>query len=568
MQNIKKNIIITLVLIVSVTVFAQAQPKKNNGGGLESTTRADEKDFDVTLNETERVKVDLSLPALDTTVKNQNYNLSTRNFKVDYAAPKIRPIGMGSDKKDKNDKEKKGYVKLGYGIPHSPYGELGYSFSNKDADATFSLRHHSMNNKNVAFQKFSETGGKLNLGYHLNKEYAVGAKIGYNQNSYFAYGSVDSITGKLAQAGYINPLYKQFNIGFSIYNTERNDLDMTYMAGIEFANKKDNNATKENHTQIKLQATKWFGEKHPLSLLIHTDYSKMDFLNASRKETLNNIYIVPSFTFHADAFSIKAGMNLVTNNDEWSPMPDLEATVSVLGDRLAIFGGWKGDMQKNTFQTLSDYNPYVLSTLQDNLNNNKRLQNTKYQDYFGGVKGHWGAVDYNVQGGYKPTTNLAFFNQNAQFLYSKDSRNGRFDVLYGNANITYVKGSITAKVKSFEIGGTVSQNIYTMKTSTIQSPWHLPSTEINGLVAYRLLEDKLKLKGQVFFQNGIPYLGVTGKAESTAALLDLSIGTEYNFNSNFGLFLNLNNLLNQKRARWYNYPSYGMNVLGGLVARF
>ncbi len=565
----KKYIIILIALTTTVSVFAQ--PKKNNGGDIGTQTQTSEKDFDVTLNETERIKGELSLPALDTTVKAQSYNLSTRNFKVAYAPPKIRPIGMGGDKKNKgDDKAKNGYVKVGYGVPHSPYGEAGYAYNSKDFDASIALKHHSMNNKNVKFQQFNETGGKLNVGYHLNKDYAVGGHVGYNQRGVWAYGALDSITSKNAMDGNLRTNYKLFDVGFSVYNTSKNDMDLTYSASLDFSSLRTNFASKEFNTDLKLQATKWFADKHPLTLALRSDFNKFDFLNrsSSKKESLNNLYVMPSFTFHADAFSLKAGLNLVGSNDEWNPLPDLEATVRVLGDRLAIFGGWKGDIQKNTYHTLTNYNPYLLSSIQSDFNFGKRMQNTTFQDFFGGVKGHWGAVNYNVQGGYKPSKNLAFFIQNTNFNYNSSINNGRFDVIYGDADITYLKGSIGAKINAFEIGATVSQNIYKMKTATIQKPWHLPSTEINGTVAYRLLQEKLKLKSQVFFQNGVPYLKSTGTAGNLGTLVDLNVGAEYNINSNFGLFLNLNNLLNQKRERWYNYPSYGLNVLGGLVARF
>ncbi len=565
----KKYIIILIALTTTISVFAQ--PKKNNGGDIGTQTQTSEKDFDVTLNETERIKGELSLPALDTSVKAQSYNLSTRNFKVAYAPPKIRPIGMGSDKKNKgDDKAKNGYVKVGYGVPHSPYGEAGYAYNSKDFDASIALKHHSMNNKNVKFQQFNETGGKLNVGYHLNKDYAVGGHVGYNQRGIWAYGALDSITSKNAMDGNLRTNYKLFDVGFSVYNTSKNDMDLTYSASLDFSSLRTNFASKEFNTDLKLQATKWFADKHPLALALRSDFNKFDFLNrsSSKKESLNNLYVMPSFTFHADAFSLKAGLNLVGTNDEWKPLPDLEATVRVLGDRLAIFGGWKGDIQKNTYHTLTNYNPYLLSSIQSDFNFGKRMQNTTFQDFFGGVKGHWGAVNYNVQGGYKPSKNLAFFIQNTNFNYNSSINNGRFDVIYGDADITYLKGSIGAKINAFEIGGTVSQNIYKMKTATIQKPWHLPSTEINGTVAYRLLQEKLKLKSQVFFQNGVPYLKSTGAVGNLGTLVDLNVGGEYNINSNFGLFLNLNNLLNQKRERWYNYPSYGLNVLGGLVARF
>ena len=51
-------------------------------------------------------------------------------------------------------------------------------------------------------------------------------------------------------------------------------------------------------------------------------------------------------------------------------------------------------------------------------------------------------------------------------------------------------------------------------------------------------------------------------------LLDLNVGGSYQFAKNFGVFLDVNNMLNNKRERWYNYPMVGLNFLAGLTARF
>jgi hypothetical protein len=569
MQHIKYKITFGLA-VFAISVFAQ--PKKNNGGGLDTPGQNVEKDFDITLNESERIGNELSLPAVDTTVKGQTYNLSQRNLKVDYLPPKIRPIGMGSEKKKGEDNDgKNGYLKVGYGIPQQILGEAGYAINNEKYDAILALKHHSLKNKKVNLQQFNETGGKLNLGYHLNKDYAVGGHIGYNRKGVWSYGALPDTISNIEEGNLANR-YNNALLGLKFYNTSKNDMDLTYYAGIDFSRLSDNFASKELNTDIKVQATKWFAEKHPLSLMLRTDFNKFDFLGAAKKDQLNNIYVVPSFTFHADAFNIKLGMNLISNNDEWSPNADLEATARVMGDRLAVFAGWKGDVQKNTYHTLSAFNPWVTSSIQDNFDFGRRMVNTTFQDYFGGVKGHWGAVDYNLHGGYKPSKNLAFFTQNANFEYKKGVSNeesGRFDVLYGDANITYFKGSLSAKINNFEIGGLVAQNIYSMKTASIAKPWHLPATDINGWVTYRTLQDKLKLKGQVFFQNGVPYLNpVTNQADNLDALIDVSLATEYNINEHFGMFLNINNLVNQKRQRWYNYPTIGTNILGGISIKF
>jgi hypothetical protein len=48
----------------------------------------------------------------------------------------------------------------------------------------------------------------------------------------------------------------------------------------------------------------------------------------------------------------------------------------------------------------------------------------------------------------------------------------------------------------------------------------------------------------------------------------LSLGGELFFSKNVGVFFDANNLLNLKRERWYNYPTFGLNILGGITARF
>jgi hypothetical protein len=295
------------------------------------------------------------------------------------------------------------------------------------------------------------------------------------------------------------------------------------------------------------------------------DFSTFSSLASDRNESLNNLYVQPSFTFHGEAFYFLAGANLASNSDEWTPFPMLELSVNALGERLAVFGGWKGDLKKNTYRSLTDYNPFLSNKISIDLPANNKLANTSYHDYYGGIKGHFGKVDYNVQGGYKPTKSLALFTNG-----NKKEDTTQFNVLYADANITYLKGSLSAELfKGFELSATLGQNIYAMKDSTAAKPWHLPSTDVTAMAKLRTMENKLMFKGQVFFQNGVPYLNsVTKKADNLGALLDLSVGTEYSINDMFSVWLDANNLLNNKRERWVKYPSFGINILGGLKVKF
>ena len=497
------------------------------------------KDFEAKLLETEKLKTQFSLPNLDTTVKAQNYTITPKTLKVDYLPPKLKPIAMRGDEVQK---EYNGYIKAGYGFPKSPYLEASYVFSDpKQYLIGAQIKHHSAKFGN-RYQQFASSGGMVNGSYYVNDALTANGKIGYNTDKVYYYGCADTSASEAK-------LLQKFNIidlGVGISNGKRNGSDLSYHAGLDFYHLADNFGSNENGTVLSLGATKWFSEKHPLTLNIKTDFTTLN------KKSLNNVYLQPSFTFHADAFSILAGANIVSVNDNFIIFPNIELNINVLGNQLSAFGGWKGDVVKNNMKTLSDYNPFINTAL--------TLKNTSYQDFYGGVKGHVSTFDYYVQAGYKPTNNLALFTNQSQNC-------NKFNVVYDTVKITYLKGTIMAKpVKNVEVSFTAAQNIYSTKTA--EHAWHLPNTELNVSATYKTMKDKLKLKGELYFQNGPYYLTEANVSQRLSSLFDLNAGAEYQFSKNLGGFAQINNLLNQKRARWYTYPTYGLNFLVGVTARF
>ncbi len=563
MHKLRKiNYIFALLSISYFSAFAQ---KDKTGGGISGGNVEVEATYKATLLESEKVKTDLTLPQLDTTVKAQKYELSTRAFKVEYMPPKLRPIAMGADKKDLKD-VKNGYVKVGYGVPSAPFAEASYAFRKDKLQAIASLNHYSIKSKTINTMQYGNTGGRLSGNYYVTKNYAVGAYLGYNQETprYYALGE-NLKEVKSTQK------FKLFDLGASIFNTGKTANDFTYGASFDIYRLGDDFASKETGAKLEGKATKWFADKHPLSVVLKGDFTGFKSTASDRKESLNNLYIQPSFTFHGNAFYFLAGANLASNNDEWIPYPMLELSVNVLGERLAAFGGWKGDLKKNTYRSMTDYTPFLTNIVSDSLAANAKLSNSSFYDYYGGIKGHFGKVDYNIQGGYKPTKNLAVFMNDVTLSNSKKTVDTvTLHTLYADADITYLKGAISAELfKGFELGATFGQNIFSMKDSTTAKPWHLPSTDISAIAKYRTLENKLLLKGQLFFQNGAPYYNATTKkADNLGTLIDLSLGTEYNINDMFSLWLDVNNVLNNKRERWVRYPSFGINVLGGLKVKF
>jgi hypothetical protein len=49
---------------------------------------------------------------------------------------------------------------------------------------------------------------------------------------------------------------------------------------------------------------------------------------------------------------------------------------------------------------------------------------------------------------------------------------------------------------------------------------------------------------------------------------DLNLGIDYRYNKSFSAFVQFNNIANNRYQRFYAYPVYGINVLGGFTFTF
>ncbi len=539
MTSIQNILLFSAFLLCSTAAWAQPN--------LPSEEVEVIKDFEASLEESEKLVVEPGLPPLDTTNKNLVYDIPPRTVKLEYLPPKIRPLAM---RRQKTEKTYNGFAKLGAGIPNSLFGELGYHISDpKRYSFTGNLRHHSANNKKRENQRFSESGGKLNGEYYLDNGLALGAYLGFKSDQVHFYGYDDELVSFTRET--VQQNWNLFDIGVKAYNGERNVGDINYSAAFNLYRLTDNYAAGETGLDLQFGGTKWFADKHPLSLNIITDFTTYD---DTIKQQLNNFFFQPNFTFHGNGFKIKAGINLASHNDNFFVFPDVEVAVNILGNRLAAFAGAEGGLHKNNLRNLSEYNPFIstFASLQ--------LQNTNYYHYYGGLRGSLNILDYQVEAGYKDARNLALFLNNPN-----DSL--RFQTIYDTVRIFNFKGTITARpIKDLQVIATLGQNIYNLEKE--EKPWHLPALEISLGVRYQTLENRLTLKADAFVENGVPYLTPAGEVDNLNALFDISLGAHYRFSKNFGAFVDINNLASNNRQRWFRYPTYGINVLAGVTARF
>lgn len=548
-MSIHHKILLAVVLLLSVSQAAFAQKE------LEGDNVTVVKAFDAQLLEANKINVPPTLPPLDTATQTQSYLVPPHPSSIKYDPPKLRPLGLKAAPKED---AYHGFAKLGAGVPTTLYGEAGYYFKAKDKfDGRIWLKHHQLSaDKAIENQKFQKTQGLLSTNIFLPNNLATQVNLGYTYDKVHFYGydhdSLEFTPERTRQD------YKILDLGARLYNSQRNDMDLNFNVAPKFYLLNDYYSNQETHFDFGMSATKWFNEKHALRIHIRPDLTRF---TDTLEQKLNNIYLQPSFTLHFDIFQLKLGGNFVNNRDVFSIFPDAELNLRVWGDGVQAFVGITGDLRKNTYRSLSEYNPFIQIR-------GTKLRNTRWDNYYGGVKGNFGWLEYNGQIGYSKASDLALH----QTLFTPEGIT-RFQVIYDTVKIFSLQGTLkVTPIKDLTITGTLSQNVYDTQTSETSadelSPWGLPEIEGNFSAVYSLLEGKANVKTSLHLADRITFQNEAGERVKSKTLLDLSLGGSYYFTKNIGVFLDINNLLNNKRERWYRYPTVGTNFMGGVVARF
>lgn len=540
-----RAIFLALSAILALPLFSAAQD-------LPSENVTVLKNFEAQLLDAERIDLSPELPQVDTVRTRQMFRIPARDLVIDYPPPTIRPYGMRSEKPAD---PYHGFLRAGGGFPNAIYGDASYRYLFEDRlNLGLRARHHSANFKKLENQRFSDTDAGLDAAYYFKEGFAVNAGLGYSLNnvSFYGYNQDEDFQG-IVLPDDVRQRFSNLRFNGGLFNGERTVGDFNYRANLDAYFLNDNFAAKEQGADLQIGGTKWFNGKHSLDVLLRTDFT---FFKDTATQKLHNFFLVPAFTFHASAFKAKIGVNMANHKDEFSFFPDVLVSANILGSQLAAFAGADGTLQKNTFEELTSYNPFLVSRI--------NLRNTRIYHFFAGVKGSMKTVEYSGQVGYKRADDLALFLLDENPLIPSHRR---FNVLYDTATIFNVQGSVALNlVPRMQITGTVSQNIYTMRNE--EKAWHLPIFTFNGGAQYTTLKDKLVVRGEVYLENGVPFRNAKGDAENLNALFDVSLGAEYFFSKNFGAFAKVNNLADNQRQRWQYYPTYGINALAGISARF
>ena len=548
-----RNIFLLTGLFFAASISLLAQP---GGGGIDDSNVTIISNFKARLTDANRVRVAPVAAPADTSRRRQQYNVVDRPLNIDYPAPVIRPRGVS---REKAAPTKNGYASIGVGLPGALYGDLSYDLSGVDnADLGIYARHHSFNNTGkVENQKSSDTEFGVEGSYLFEQGFAVSAGASYKTDSRYYYGYnfpkgvSDTVDTPSFTDDQVRQRFNTFGVHGEIFNGTRTAANIDYKAGIDLYLMDGDPAVRENGIDLTVSGTKWISDDTPLDLKLRADFTS--FKDTSN-QTLNNIYFSPSYTTPiAGRYRLKIGVNLTSQDDDFDVFPDVSLTAPIIDGLLSAFIGAEGSLQKNTMRNLTDYNPWIDTRF--------RLRNSEYTRLYGGVDGTISGVSYRLEANHKVVDNLAMY------VLDRSRAIPRFRVLYDDGSITTLQGSATAEpIENLTVNATVAQRFYSLEDE--EKPWHLPAFTLNAGGTYTLLEGKLTLGAQLYLENGLPWRDAEGNAQNLNALTDVNLNGEYDLSDNFSAWLRVNNLLDNERERFVQYPTIGTNLLVGISAKF
>lgn len=554
----KRTTIVSLYIFLSGTIFinkAIAQTTDKSNLGNEDVTII--KEYQPVLNDAFKINM---LPEGDTSTaapSNLHYSLDPLNMNSSFNLTPIKPV------KIKDDVIKKlyhGFAKVGYGNYNTPLLEFSYnSLRSKLYDAGVQFKHISStgNINGYGHPDFGVNNLGVNGTRYFEKN-ALKAELNYNRNLYHFYGyqSPPELFSKSETKHLMNLLTGKF--GFYSTGTDKDVL--AYDAGINFTSFSDNRESSETMLSFLAGGGKKVNDSYISGKI------GLDATNVSQPLQDNSRIIfrtMPRYAFKKDKYYLTAGVNLAYESGDNIDTkihlyPDVEAKFQLLSEEVSVYGKFTGNLQTTSLANFSQENQF--------LNNATKLLNTNDKvDLSAGINAKLSKELLAIASfSFSRITNQPYF-----INLNNPEEPVKYSLTYDNLSLANIHAEMNyAQVNKAGIG--IKADYYFYSTDKLDKPLFKPAYKI-GLNGNYEIADKIFIKSEFYYNAGVyafELSGVNGNYVRLKNYADINIGAEYKYSKILTGFVQLNNIGMQKYFRWYNYPSYRMNVMAGVTYSF
>ena len=542
----KSNILMIIILLVSTSVLI-AQP--NQGDPEQQFTI--EREYKPSLADAVKVQLNPELPPIESKAPVLTYNVPDKYLNIPYEAPDVRPLAM---KAIPLENLKNVYAKIGAGNRLMPYVDI-YLNSGRNERTDKETNNLNLGGRvgyintleSLPDQEYSEFRSKAFATFFTDKV-TLGGELNYNHDGvrFYGFDHADSTLDFLA----IKQAFKFFNGNVFVKNTTKTYYDISYNGKFDFNYLSDKFGNKEMNPVVNFMIKKGFDKGNYAKADVLIDYNAFKYDSLESKNMI--IGFNPAYKLNKDKWNALLGLNLGVNEKSFFIFPDVRFERELIGKAVVFTAGFTGDVVKNNYKAITDFNPFI--------DNDIILKNSKDLRLSLGLRGALDKLTYAFKVNYDDIKNLP--------LFVIDTINvNRFNVIYDStALVLNLHGELGYSFsEKFRLGVIGDYFHYTLQDE--DEAWHLPSAKATLYVNYNIT-DKLFTNAQLYLFNNTWAKTPEGGKEQLKGLVDINLGATYKISESFHIFANVFNVASVKHQRWYNYPSYGLSALAGLALHF
>lgn len=546
-----------LILFSSFNVFVLCAQKPRN---TDSTTSVKIiQTYKPTLIEARKIETVPVIEKPKPVAPNYTYTIEPKKVKTDKTVSNIPAADLY---KTEEFNYPSSFVKVGYGNMKTPLAEF-YLNNKRDNKYSYGVQYRFLQTNselNKTFADFTMHNAKGYLAsYSTNGEF--GLEASYKQNKFNYYGYKD--TSKIAEKN-LGRTISNFEAKAYFNSVSDKSNKVKHRTAFKFYNYQIGGAIENDYalsSKIYSKVSDFNDlENGVLSATVGFDYTTFQYLN---QKSFNRIFLTldPRFDFKYDVLNVSAGLNTTVyfnGSDTARPFinPFIKVTYPLIENVATIYGGIDGRYNKQSLKSIIQTNQFV-----SNYNLTNTYENIKL---FAGITAKVGSsADAVFEINYSDVTNMPLYISTHDTFNSFTIINDQANILKFTAAFNYSFSEVA------RIGFT--GNFYNYDFKTQPQPWQLPT--IDGKINM-----KFNIKNKVYPHFDVMAMSLqkqrTGVSETNYstntinAFYDISAGIDFRFRPKLSLFVQANNIMSSRYQRWYNYPVYGFNAIGGLTFIF
>jgi hypothetical protein len=462
----------------------------------------------------------------------------------------------------------RGYLRGGFGTLNTPY--LDFHFNEiRNSNLTYGLQLKHMSSRggieNVAENAWSENvasiwatriyrSSKMNFGLDYQRD--VVHFYGFNPGD--AEINSDDIRQRFSRIGFNGTFESQYS----------DSTRINHKTALNFKNLTDLYDAAENNFNLETKIGTYRNKEY-FSVDAGINLNDYAFFDENVNQIENNTNVIirvePQAMVKTEKWQLNVGLSFFGDLGDSATFhfyPKAFFKYRLFDDIFVPYAGIDGGIDRVSFSSLSEENPFVLSALE------LRNQNTKF-NFYGGFRGTiTRQISFNFRAARQRIDNRAFFVNDVD----ADFRLNRFEMVYDELDLTNLTGEITVKLKDhFVLNGRA--DFFTYSTKNEFFAWHLPESRVTLSGEYTLNNRYIfrtdifavgerKAKSLVEF----PSLGEPRDGVYVATLnpyVDMNVGFEYRYTKRIGAFANIYNLFGTNYSQYFRYQVQGFRFLMG-----